>query len=126
MKSERHVTALGRARARAGAPGIFASLRVSLCGPFDKIDAEDLASLVRLGGGTILPIHAPELDSDAGLVRLVARAKVSQATLAAEGRPAPPGPLLDQAWLLDSISAFALLAVSAQYRVEPPQKAVVG
>lgn len=118
----RSVPAAGRARAAAGEAGIFAGMRVALSGPFDKISGADLESLVKLGGGAVVPPAAPEVAAAGSDVVVVCSCILTPEKERRALEAATPGRLVDQSWLLDSVSvlsraplaAFSAAAVAAQ------------
>lgn len=106
--------ALGRARHALGAPGIFSGLRVVLRGPFDRIAVNELRSLVELGGGGV--VDEADVGSDAGVVMVASKLMQAAAAAFKNAPPAPhPGPTVDQAWLLDSVSTHSMLPVGPPY-----------
>ena len=112
------VPALGRARVATGAPGIFAGLSFVLRGPFDSISHGDLESLVSLGGGRLVVGGAGDARADAAttLVLLSRKALKDDATaLRAAATEAAAGRLVDQTWLLDSVSIHARKELDEQY-----------
>jgi hypothetical protein len=99
----------GRQARAAGRAPLFAGVAAALRPPFDKMTEAELADLLRDGGATVL---APGAAPPPG-ARLVcissgkpAPAASAQAAAAGEAR-------VSQAWVLDSISHFALQPLAA-------------
>lgn len=106
------VPALGRARVASGAPGIFAGTSFVLRGPFDSISSGDLESLVSLGGGRLV-----DAADDATLVLLSRKALKDDAKALRAMAAAAVGRVVDQTWLLDSVSIHARKELDEQYVV---------
>lgn len=108
----RNVPALGRRRAAEGSPGLFAGRRLVLRGPVNQIAIAELESLVTLGGGEVVPATAPEASADPSVVVVISNSLVTEKDRRALDA-ASAGLVVDQSWLLDSISLLQCLPLGA-------------
>jgi len=81
--------------------------------PLDKMDAGEFTALLAAAGAVLVTEAIARTDAD--VTTLTAAAKLSPASAAAL-ETSLPGPVLDQTWVLDSISFFDLLP-TGPYRV---------
>lgn len=113
--------AKGRARINnasgSGVP-LFYNYRFAVVAPLDKLDAKEMKALLHAGGARLMPDSAGRTDP--GVITVVA------AVMRGSGGKCPAdlaeaqriqagfkGPVVDQTWVLDSISNFSVQDMAA-------------
>jgi hypothetical protein len=89
---------------------VFDGLRLSIVGPLDKMSDVELEALLKVGGATIA--SAAELMADDTVVGISSVAKMTPRK-ADEMRVSAKGTIVDQAWVMDSVSFHKPLALSS-------------